>query len=1618
MELRDAAEAVGAQALARFEDPARILDQLDALCASGDPLVAPPSAFLERPGDPHHERWPYPINFWTCMEIDAGRLLALPPGSRRYGFLRKHIPDLLDAQRNARFPRLAAELANRPNLFFPGVFFPHEIELREIEMASAHHGQAYVSMAEFALAGESEPARVCLKPAPMGVEAIVSHTLRMLSRLTSPAFRARWGVLRAPTIVSIRDPATGAAYGILEYLPGKNGVEFLPRGVATGGLRALHKNEYPEDLHLTRDEVFFVAREFAKQAVLAYYLRLFDRKPDQILFDRDAEGRLTAAHIDFGRGIKRNYALPWKRHYDPTRAPLEFDDHEIPYFEAAAGLLYLPHFIPAAHRDLSPFEGPLAEEIEKTFVAWAKHIRANTENVVESFSYLLGETTQYRSEEVFTTAVTPDDLAAVYAGLEALDDPRETIRSILALARHERDGTTPTHRLHDPCGDRSLRLVAKTDDYELADPRARGFVRYDAEEKILDIAFAKEPEKVLHELEASYSPRLTAFLKRTGTRLTDLRLAVRADGEAVALWTAGRSVARRRDRVPEEICDEITQSWATRFARRMLHRFPEIARSIAAGRDPFSGAKDNNPWEREVEKHRLIFAADPGGREVLAFLAELEPKGTPLRCSFEEVLGDLYAVGDFLLDKDPFDTVSAYLVGLGKKYGFVPPPAPSDFPPLLRRDEAALADLAERFADDELVPHRVHLLLITALADEIGARLDLDEAERRRLLWAAALHDLNVFDPAFRRVLLEPGGRTLARFMTEALDAHPHVTASVFDRLRAAGELPCPADIDLDALRSDLLRHHRRSEDGATTIEQILHLADNLAVFGDGARPDNWNRGPLPLAESGPRWIEAQVRRGQTSEAVAEAAMRLFTEEDGRETIAALEAVSFPYLSAFDALHLTALLRWGLHPLHPGLREELAGRYGREEVDLLFDRVVASNLTARDKVLVLSRVDDLGPLIPRIARGAHRFLNASVRPVQRTVEAILDSVKKGETVILVGYFPRAVKAFQRTLAAGVLARDEIERIVVACGTKRLQFIHYSYPYEADFDRPFHEVIDAYRKETGETGRIVLIPFARFFEALGEKREAVERIDPGERRGEVVRGEEATSDLARFAKVSRGRLEIPEKVEAEARRFLRRFGGAAAARNVDAVEAERFRRILLSGFTNREVLYFYAATTPEGAPLRAALADAIEALHENPNYLSDRSFYYGLHEITKSLSLVHFPRPGVPPDMPPPPRPELAFALDAFRVASEIAPALCRRARLDEASAARIAGNLRRASVMTRDEVVGEYLLSPEDLRTNAALRDALRLRPKGLYERIEAEGGVAMNEKEEEVFHAALFLAFHADRYRIENWREAHILPRLPEDLPGEVARTLEDAARRSAPVVELYNALSLAAEFRWGLSPRGLDLIANVRTLQGSELADLIIDAVVASPLNARDRVKFARKIRIWAAPFAPAKAGGAATLFPGDGGRRERPKRLRFLHCDRMSARRFSAFGFTFPGLLDEVLETDDGETQWIVAGSYEHAGDFVREAASRLSEKDLRRFHLAVSEETLLLVKEPSLRYTDAVRARLRRYRADEKITRRRFLAPATLLLDLPEPKRAEPPKGDPSYRALAEWVGRFD
>ena len=76
-----------------------------------------------------------------------------------------------------------------------------------------------------------------------------------------------------------------------------------------------------------------------------------------------------------------------------------------------------------------------------------------------------------------------------------------------------------------------------------------------------------------------------------------------------------------------------------------------------------------------------------------------------------------------------------------------------------------------------------------------------------------------------------------------------------------------------------------------------------------------------------------------------------------------------------------------------------------------------------------------------------------------------------------------------------------------------------------------------------------------------------------------------------------------------------------------------------------------------------------------------------------------------------------------------------------------------------------------------------------------------------------------------------------------------------------LYNALTLAANLRYGLDPRGIDILRGATIKYGVTLVNEVCQAIVRASFNFRDKIRIARKMEfICAALKAQRESGGLA--------------------------------------------------------------------------------------------------------------------------------------------------------------
>lgn len=1630
-----------------FDDPFQVAHEILELIDTQDEYVAPPDEFFRRPNEELFENWEYPVCARTFHDEDNGWLLCLPPGSNRFSEYRRIMPTVMERQLERNFPRLKAELANRPNLLFPGVFYPDEIEIQNMEMISRHHGRNYVVRADLEVEGDERPHTVVLKPTPMGVEAVITSTFHELNRRMPAELEHTVGPIRVPSIVSMED-----RYGILEYIPGQNGVEALPDGINTGTIHTLKTNEYPVDFDLSRKGLLELADEFAKQAVTAFYLRLYDRKPDQFVFNPLENGRYRITHIDFGRSIKKNFAIPWKRYYATQRAPLVFEDHEIPYFEAAASLIFLPHYIPnKLKEEFPPFEGKLRRRIKETFVSLAHFFQKNVEVIEEHFQYLVGEKTQFDPNEVHHLTIRQEDVEEVNKCLLSLDPPPEEIfESIMNLAIHEHRGSTPTisdrseddesiyRRLSRPGGD-SRKLAPEHNGnipYAMVPYREGGQVYYDRDRQTLHIHFGRNPERVIEHVRSVYAPRLAEFIEQ----FPDIK-----PGVSATVFPDGSS----RIRIPPGLVREDVT-----FPSEAIQQFRQVVSGFAPTHhvqqyiDNFHEWRKQNPEahfiQEETQKQTIAFANNLEGKEILQSYQLPGEESQSIHHALREVIRYMLSNPDYLADKDPVKSINQLVMSLGQKYELVSPLDPDG-----RDAEGLPHSFAERvfslynnsvpteYFAEKTPPHVIHVRIMLELSRFFAEKIGLSLQQKTLLLTATALHDLNVLKPEFGQLLSDPNGRLNRPIFEDYLLSHTDLTIEQFKQWEEHIR-PIPKNVESEAL-FDLLQNHHNNRD--SKLHQLLHVVDNLAVFSDNTRPGHWNRGYLRLGDLAPHWLEALLNRGTISEKIYQATLNLFEDQDEmHEILDYIDRQSHDFPALYNALQMGSALHHGLDPQNPGLLDELRDRHGAEIVDGIWSRALRSYLPVGEKIRVIRRLDELARLFSESDVDNYAFTNASPRPIQLAVELIRHHLEENRTVILMGIFPRVTKAYRRFLDQhGDRLKSKIEKIVAIAGPRRLQFIRHSYPFEADFQHPFHQIIQTYRKKQGNEDNLCLIPFDRFHRSYAPTIKASQKI----------RQLEKVSELEE--------LHTPERVETEAQRY-RLWKKKQAPFAIDTLENERFRRILLNDFTNREVLYFYRSTIDDRPNVQIALKEVIGALRENPNYLSERSSRYTLHELVRSLSQIHFfggeqPKAynvlqthlqhiGVKD-----PSPyfklldrygdELNFFKNTLATGLQIMEEIAEPNQKLPMPAMTFA--LLGYGIIAEEEGLSDYLLSPEDISYNRAIRRRLVSHTVRIAERVmKTEAYKSLPENQQKTVkslllnarpalpyalsQSALYLAMYLDYSRVENWERGRrivthedvhsILRPLERMLPRHVSEEVRDRvlqqiretiqgpgidrfnqhARPTYSYIYLFNALSLARDLRYGLFPGGHNPFQNVRLLYGVQRTDRLLQGMVYSDLSAPEAVKICRKIRYLASALK-------RHPYP--------PTDVHFLNLDR-----------TGSWQLPE-LEKDE-QPMLILSGDLLNCLQFWEEVREKNPEV-VDDCYTLIGEEFPVLLKETSLAYTNFLEERIAEFRKQENRVGRHLMIPVQELF------RNAPERPEPvvlSYRNLPPglfinaWLALFD
>lgn len=1637
--------------LGEFPDPDSVAGEIVDLIERGDDLVAPAETFMETPSTNLFERWDHPVNAKSIHETDAGRLLCLPPGSNRFSTYRKVMPTVINHQLETNYPRLKNELANRPNLFFQGVFYPDEMTIENMEMISLHHGRNYVVRCDLSLEGVKGTKTIVLKPTSMGVESVLTSLLDELNRRMSPDLLGRIGPIRAPAIVSVDDD-----YGILEYLPGSNGVEILPRGINTGSIQALRSNEFPDEFDLSSRGLVTLVDEFAKQSALAFYLRFYDRKPDQMMFERSGDGKYRISHLDFGRSLKRNYSLPWKRYYATQRAPLVFEDHEVPYFESAASLIFLPHFIPEhLAEDHPPFEGTVRKRLRKTFVELGHFFEHNAEMIREHLKTLVGSKTQFDDTEVYSQKVTEEDVREIDECLRSFDpSPEDVFESVINLAQLERGGGAPSEHAEDRTedsiyhrgvrsGKASRKLLSKNEGqypYELADYKQGGQVFYDSEHQTLYIHFGPNPQRVIDFIYWQYSPHLAEFLEDAPSIEPNTEVTVNLNGDSTVRIPPG--LVRRDVDFPTEGLNEVRQ----------------IARGFAAPRHVRDYLEDYNTWReqnpdasfyaRERRKQEVIFEANMDGKEILQWYRQTSDPDSPVSDALTEIIHHLLNDSDYLWDKDPLKSLNDLVVNLGHKHEFIDElgrellPDDPDLKPLYNSCFRLYNDeLPVGFFPDKNPQHLAHNRIMLELIECFIEIVDLTEPEVRLIRTAGILHNLGMLDADFASLLMNPSDRLERPVFSNYLKSHPDFAVEQFRNLRDREVLTPPESVDVDRLTSLLCDHHRYWHDDVPAgddrvLHEILHLADTLAVFSDQTRPDHWVRGFLELSELAPRWIDSQAERGRLSDTIQATTDELFSETFA-EQINAIGRDSRQFLELYNALQLAGELENGLSPLNPHMIRELQNRHGRTIIDRIWTRVLETNIPVAEKVRIVRRLDELAPLFVRRAARDYAFVNASPRPIQRNVNQIKQHLDHDRTVILIGFFPRVTKSFKRFLDNhGDAYRDSIENIVAISGDRRLQFIRHSYPYEAEFEEPFHRIIQRYRNDVDPETSLFFIPFREFFEGYSPSRNPASRVRELEKASSV---EEHTT---------------PERVQTEAERYQHWCDRQEGT--VDDHENERFRRILYNNFTNRDVLYFYRATLGHSPGVEEALKETIGALRENPNYLSERTSRYSLHELIRSLSQIHFFS-----DNPPRAYALLEDYLNRMRVNNpEPYRGLLDRLGTDLnfykntlATAVRILDLLKGSSALTPEELYltlaagqlgradpwRDYLLSPEDISYNRTLRNRLLSLESSVTERVKnSESFAGLSEEVTSSvdnmlsapdqlrfirIQTALHLAHGIDFSRVENWERGHrrieprdldnfftpleslVSPHLDDSALSQLEdeyqslkspnklETLNALSSATHSFVYLHNSLNLASELRYGLFPGGVNSLDNARELYGTDRVNRILEGLIESDLSVVDSIKFSRKIRYFASAVRKLD---------------QTPDKTLFLNLDRSGT-------WSLPGSIE-----GDRNALFVLSGELSNALSFWDRVRNREPRTADRCFCL-IGEEYPLLIKETSLSRTEELRRRITQYRAGHDTAGRFLLVPADTILSDISPystRESDVYRDDPMSLFMRSWLKLFD
>ncbi|MFB6346915.1 MAG: hypothetical protein ABEK50_14410, partial [bacterium] len=1187
------------------------------------------------------------------------------------------------------------------------------------------------------------------------------------------------------------------------------------------------------------------------------------------------------------------------------------------------------------------------------------------------------------------------------------------------------------------------KLVTKNDGdfpYELADYKEGGQVFYDSEHQILYIHFGPTPQTVIDFIYWQYSPHLAEFLESAPQIEPNTEVRVQLNGESRISIPPG--FVRHDVTFPEEALNEVRQV-ARGFAA------PQHVRDLL---DNYEDWVENHPnasfSARERRKQEIIFSSNLDGKEILQLYRQTADPDSKVTGALTEIIHHLLNDSDYLSDKDPLKSLNDLVVNLGHKHEFISElgeallPEDESLHPLYKTCfEIYNNELPVGFFPDKNPQHLSHNRILLKLTELFVELVDLGEDQVRLLRAAAVLHNLGMLEKDFASLLMNPNDRLDRPVFDRFLRNHPNLALTQFKTLLSENRISLPQSVDAEKLRKLLTHHHNYwtledLDSELRILQEILHVTDTLAVFSDRTRPDQWLRGYIELSELAPHWISAQSDAGRLSDSVVRATDRLFSDEYHDE-ITSIGQESRQFLVLFDALQLAGALEDGLNPQNPHMIRELQTRHNPEIINRIWTRVLESNLPVAEKVRIIRRLDELAPLFISENQQNYAFVNASPQPVQRSVNTIKQHLDNDRKVILIGFFPRVTESFERFFDIhGENYQNSIDDVVAIAGKRRLQFIRHSYPYEAEFEQPFHRIIENFRRTVEPATALCFIPFHHFFSGYSPTEDPASRVRQLEKASSV---EEHST---------------PERVETESERYtlwLQNRDGS-----IDDHENERFRRILFNNFTNRDVLYFYRSTLRHAGGVQEALKETIGALRENPNYLSERNSRYNIHELIRSLSQIHFFS-----DQPPRAYALIRDYLDRLRVSNskpylELLDNLGTELNFYKntlSTAVRVLDLIKGNESVSEPELFltlaagyiatsnpwRDYLLSPEDVSYNRTLRRRLLTMDVNIsdeilssrsFSQLDAETAEEvrdlLNNPETVTFcrvQAALHIAHGIDYSRVENWERGHrrierrdldhfLQPleelfetllsssqctTLNEELSSlknqQNLETINSLAHATHSYVYLFNSLNLASELRYGLFPGGVNSLDNARELYGTSVVNKILDGLIESDLSVVDSIKFSRKIHYFAS---------ALQKYNGS------PGQLYFLNLDRSGT-----------WSLPENQHTSD-DSFFVLSGELSNTLSFWEKLQSENPETAKQCFCL-IGEEYPLLIKETSLSRTKHLRDNISTLRRDESLAGRYLFVPPDRILGgvTPQPSSVTGQYDcDPMSLYIRSWLSLFD